>query len=276
MSRRSYSRHIPDFRLVTFFAETNDSPVHRMNPWTKAFMLLILVALVTVLTDPVPLFVLFIASLGFYALAGLPLRVLVGWWTLPVMFVLTLSVLFAFTEPGDKVSELSLLGWSVSLTDNGLMLILKLLLRALAVVNYSLALFMTTKYVHIAYIAFRTLPGTLANMFLLSYRFMFETSDEISDVLDALHARNGSLARGVARQTRMFAGIVGLSFVHAFERAERIAKAMEARGFTGEFPIVEKVERPSAKGLALLTSAAAVLAIAAYSRYFSGNLTGWW
>jgi len=276
MSRRSYSKHIPDFRLVTYFAESGDSPVHRMNPWTKASLLLIVVGLVTVLTELWALVSLFVLTMAFYAIAKLPVRVLVGWWTLPIMFVLTLSVLFAFTEPGNQLAGIDLLGWRIALTENGLMLIVKLLLRALVVVNYSLALFMTTRYTSIAYIAFRTLPKTLANMFLLSYRFMFETTDEVSDVLDAMQARSGSLAKGVTRQTRIFAGIVGISFVHAFERAERIAKAMEARGFAGEFPAVQKVPGPSSRGIALLVLASIAFALATYSRYFEEKLLMWW
>ncbi len=43
MTRRAYSKHIPDFRYVTFFSERGTGIVHRANPWTK----LALLALVT-------------------------------------------------------------------------------------------------------------------------------------------------------------------------------------------------------------------------------------
>ncbi|MGQ9587655.1 MAG: energy-coupling factor transporter transmembrane component T family protein [Thermoplasmata archaeon] len=275
MSRRSYSKHIPDFRLVTYFAESRDSMVHRMNPWTKGVLLIFTVGLVTVLTDVWILLSLLLLSIVFYAGAKLPLGVLIGWWTLPVIFVITLTVMFMFTEPGEQLAVFDVFGERISVTDNGIMLVVKLLVRALAVVNVSLTLFMTTRYAHIAHMAFRTLPKTLANMFLLSYRFMFETSDEISEVLDAMHSRSGSLAKGLTRQTKTFAGIFGLSFVHAFERAERIAKAMEARGFAGRFPSGERVPLPSYGGCALIALAAAVFAIATYSRYFASGTLGW-
>jgi len=238
--------------------------------------LLAVVALATVLTDALLLAVLLAATLAVYKLAELPLRVLLGWYTLPAMFVVTLALLFVFTEPGDEV-----IGWTfnetrVSVTDNGLILIGMLLLRALAVVTFSLTVFMTTKYGQIAGMAHRALPRALATMFLLSYRFLFVTSDEVTDVLDAMHARNGGLVKGMTRQARLFANIFGLSFVHAFERAERISKAMESRAFTGELPTVDHIPRPSGRGVAMLAAVFALVAISAYSRYFDQWIIRWW
>ncbi len=276
MSRRSYSKHIPDFRYITFFAESGKSIDHGMSPWTKAALLPLLVALVTVVTDLYWLLVIFALSLVFYAAGKLPLKVLIGWYTFPVIFVITLSVLFMFTVKGEPLFEVRVLETTVSLTDKGVLLVATLLVRALAVVTYSLALFMTTPYTQIAHLAFKTMPKTMANLFLLSYRFMFETFDEVSDVLDAMHSRNGNLAKGVSRQGKLFAGIIGLAFVHAFERGERIGKAMEARGWTGSFPIIEKVRMPGAGGYALIVLAMASLALASYSRYLGTLVIGWW
>jgi energy-coupling factor transporter transmembrane protein EcfT len=73
----------------------------------------------------------------------------------------------------------------------------------------------------------------------------------------------------------MFAGIFGIAFVHAFDRAERIAKAMEARGYIGKFPVTEPLKKPTAGGYALIALGIASLALAAYSRYFDQELFGW-
>jgi energy-coupling factor transporter transmembrane protein EcfT len=63
--------------------------------------------------------------------------------------------------------------------------------------------------------------------------------------------------------------------VHAFERAEKIAKAMESRGFSGEFPSVDRLPRPSNPGYVLIALAVTALALVTYSRYVS-DLIGWW
>lgn len=275
MARRSYSKHIPDFRYVTYFGETGKSAVHSMNPWTKIALLFFVVALVTVVMDLYWLLIIMLLTIAFYACGRLPLRVLVGWYSLPVFFVASLSILYIFTEPGTDLLRTRVLGMSVAITESGVMLMLTLLVRALAVVTFSLAVFMTTKYTHITIVASRIMPGTLANIFLLSYRFMFETSDEVSDVIDAMRSRGGNLAKGALRQTRMFAGIFGIAFVHAFDRAERIAKAMEARGYAGRFPVTEALPRPTAGGYALMALGMASLVLATYSRYFDRGLFGW-
>lgn len=260
---------------MTFFAEDGKSIVHRMNPWTKGALLAAVILMAIVIDDVILLSALYLSVLTFYAMGRLPFRLLLGWYTLPMFFVVTIAVLFIFTEPGEPLASTEILGMRIAITDAGLMLLATLLVRALAVVTFSLILFMTTRYSHMAYMVSRTLPRPLANIFLLSYRFNFETSDEISDVVDAVHSRSGNMIRGAAKQTRLFAGIFGLSFVHAFERAERIAKAMESRGFTGEFPKVETVPRPSYYGYVLVALVLLALAFASYSRYVS-DLIGWW
>jgi cobalt/nickel transport system permease protein len=276
MTRRGYSSHVPDFRYVTYFAQTGSSIVHRMNPWTKLGLLFFVVALVTVVLDIWPMLVLLGLALLVYIFARLPLRVLIGWWSLPVLFVVSLSILYVFTEPGTVVAGLKLGGFRIGVTDSGLLLMATLLVKALAVVTFSLTIFMTTRYNHIVHIAYRALPKTLATVFLLSYRFMFETADEFSDILDAMHSRSGGLAKGVGRQSRTFAGIFGLGFVHAFERAEAISKAMEARGFTGDLPVTDGFAKPTYGGYVLMGVATVALALAVYSRYFNGELIGWW
>lgn len=275
MAKASYSKHIPDFRLITNYAERGRSITHRTNPWTKATLLVAVVLLVIVVENLYALVVLLSLTILFYAISGLPLRLLAGWYSLPLFFVVTLSLTFMFTEPGSHIVSFHLAGAIISLTDNGVLLLIQLLVRALAAVTMSLAFFMTTRYSDIAQIASKVLPRTLSSMFLLSYRFTFETSDEISDVIDAMRSRSGGLARTLTRQSRTFAGIVGLAFIHAFERGERIAKAMEARGFSGRFPMSEKLPALRAKDYAVISLAVLAFALAAYSRYFNSKLIGW-
>ena len=267
MSRRSYTKHVPDVRMITHHAETGSSAVHSMNAWVKAAILLSIVAIATVATDIYVLAAIFAFTLCFYACARLPMKLLVGWYTMPVFFVITLAIMFVFTEPGDDLARLDVGPTTIAVTDNGLILMTKLLLRALAVVTFSLAVFMTTRYGHIVYMAHRTLPETIASMFLLTYRFLFVTSDELTNLLDTVHSRNGQLAKGVFRQTRTYAGIFTHTFVHAFERGERISKAMEARGFTGAFPVSEGIPKPRPAESVLAGAFAVLLAVIVISRY---------
>lgn len=272
-SRKSYTKHVPDVRLITYYAEKKDSVIHRMNPWTKAAMLFFVVALVTVVMDMLALVAIYVFAIGFYVAAKLPLRLLLGWYLLPLVFVFTLVIMFVFTEPGSEVARLTIGSFTVAVTDNGLLLLTKLVIRALAVVTFSLAVFMSISYKHIVHIARRSMPGPLATMFLLTHRFLYVTSDEIANLLDAVHSKNGNMARGVFRQTKMFAGIFSHTFIHAFDRADRVSKAMESRGFTGDFPVSESVSAPRGRDIAVIGALATVLAIALISRY--SGMAGW-
>ena len=272
LSGRTYTKHVPDLRVITHYAERGSSVVHRMNPWTKVFVLLLIVALVTVVTDLAALVAVYAFTVAFYVGARLPAKLLIGWYTLPLVFVVTLAIMFVFTEPGGEIAGLDLGTTRIVVTDNGLTLMLKLAMRGLAVVTFSLATFMTTRYKHIVYIAHRTMPASLATMFLLTYRFLYVTSDELTNVIDTIHSRNGGLVRGVTRQSRMYAGIFGHTFIHAFDRAERISKAMESRGFDGSFPVVERVPKPSAKGIAAILALVSIIAVAVIDRYLGAGV----
>ncbi len=211
--------------------------------------------------------ILLVATVLFYAAGRLPLILLIGWYSLPVFFVLTLAVLFVFSEPGPQLAGFTLLGARIALTENGVMLVMGLLMRALAAVTFTLTFFMTTKYTDVALIASKALPEPLDNIFLLSYRFTFETSDEVANILDAMHSRGGGLVKGILEQAKLFARIIGLAFVHAFERAERIAKAMESRGFSGEFRMMGTTPPMRLADYALITLVALALVAVGYSRY---------
>ncbi len=246
-----------------------------MNPWTKTVLLLSVVLFVILIKDLQYLLILFALVVGFYASARLSVRLLVGWYSLPVFFVAVISIQLMFTEPGRQLFSVRPLGWHVALTEEGVILFVSLLLRALSAVTFSLAFVMTTRYSHLAYIASSILPRNLANMFLLSYRFTFETTDEISDVLDAMSSRGGSLINAASRRAKVFAGVIGLAFVHAFERAEKIGKAMDARGFTGSFVLSSHPPRPKGTDYALMAVVALLLFLTVVSRYFPSAFTGW-
>ena len=81
------SNHVPDPRLITAFAERRDGPLHRVNPWTKVGVVGALVLAVTVFDRLALLAGLYGGVLGIYGLSGLPYRRLVGWYTLPMLFM---------------------------------------------------------------------------------------------------------------------------------------------------------------------------------------------
>jgi len=257
------SGHIPDPRLVTAYAEHRDSPVHRVNPWTKLGVVGALVVAVTVAEGLAVLAGLYAATLATYGVAGLPYRRLVYWYTLPALFVLTVAGPLAFLEPGTPIGgALATPLGPLSVTWEGATLFGELACRSLTVVTFSLTATMTTRYADIAYLLGRTLPTPVDQVALLSYRFTFLMLETLEQLLKAVLARGATLSEFWTNR-RAYARILGTTLLTAIERSERLVKSMEARGYDGDITLYGDVERPPAGELvALVGCYAAVLAYA--------------
>jgi cobalt/nickel transport system permease protein len=248
-----FSGHIPDFALISHISEYRDSPLHRCSSYLKLIYLIVVVVAATVLQNIIALLILYTITLMIYRIGRLSFRLLCRWYLVPVSFVLAIALLFVFNEPGRPILSFNLTpGAAVIVTDAGLILFFKLIVRSLSVVTYSFAIMMTTRYAHISYMANRILPTPLNTVFVLSYRFSFVIFEEVRSLLKALSSRGGDLIKGFLMHTRIFGGIIAVAFVHSFDRADRIAKAMEARGFEKKLPTYSVPTRPSTLGIVAL------------------------
>jgi cobalt/nickel transport system permease protein len=262
MSSTSLSPHIPDLDLITYYAEKGDSVFTRISPWTKGCLLFFIAILVTVSRNLVLLFGLYLIVLLLYLLAGLPSGKLAYWYTLPVLFVISLVGLMMWSEPGIPLFSLPIGSFTLTLSDNGLILVVTLLIKALITVTYSLFFLMTTRYQHVAGIISRIFPEPLDQIFLLAYRFLFVTLAMTASLLRSIRARGGGLVHSLRMQGRVFAGVFALVFIRSFERGERVHKAMIARGFNGSYPLSGVVPRPGFLEYCLLLLTGAFVTVA--------------
>lgn len=263
MSTASLSDHIPDLNLITYYAEKKQSGFTRLSPWTKFAFLILIILLVTLTNNIAVLFVLYLVILLAYAAAHLPVRKLFGWYTMPVVFVLSLVGIMAWSEPGNPVISFAVAGFPFVLTDKGILLVLTLLLKALIVVTYSFLFLMTTRYMYFSAMISRIFPTPLDQIFLMAYRFLFLTLAMTGSILKAVRSRGGGLIHSIRMQGRIFADVFALVFIRSFERSERVHKAMIARGFSGTYgtatgiPVLRHAEY-----LLICAGAAVVVAVA--------------
>ena len=91
-------------------------------------------------------------------------------------------------------------------------------------------------------------PRSLALVAILMHRYLFVLLEEWRRVKRARECRTGGrLARGRAR---LWANQAAMVFVRGWERADRVAQAMTARGFRGDLRRL-RVSRPGPQDLAL-------------------------
>nr|WP_321349567.1 cobalt ECF transporter T component CbiQ [uncultured Methanoregula sp.] len=270
MSSAAFSPHIPDLDLITYYAEKQATFFSRVSPWTKFGSLIFLVLAITLTRNLVLLLGLYLIVVSLYVLAGLPVRKLVAWYTLPLLFVISLIGLMIWSEPGIPLFSLSLWGFTLSLTDNGLLLILTLTLKAFISVTFSLFFLMTTRYQHFAAMISRIFPAPLDQIFLMAYRFLFLTLAMTASVIKAVRSRGGGLIHSVRMQGRLFAGVFAHVFIRSFERGERVHKAMTARGYSGSYASYGDVPRPALAGFSLLFALAVISCVLVITSPYRG------
>lgn len=248
----SLSNHVPDPRLVTAFAEHRDGPLHRVNAWTKVGVVGVLVLAVTVFDRLVLLAGLYGTVLAVYGVAGLPYRRLTGWYTLPMLFVVSVAGPLAVLEPGTPIGGAvqTPLG-AFSITWAGLVLLLELGCRSLTVVTFTLAASMTTPYADVAHVLGRLLPRPIDQVALLTYRFTFVMLETVEDLVRAARSRGANLSEFWSNK-RLYARILGTTMLSAIERSERLVKSMEARGYDGDITVYGDVSRPPIRELVLV------------------------
>ena len=258
------SNHVPDPRLVTAYAERRDGPLHRVNPWTKVGVVGALVLAVTVFDRLVLLAGLYGAVLLVYGTAGLPYRRLAGWYTLPLLFVVSVAGPLAFLEPGTPIAgALTTPLGELSVTWEGLVLFGELTCRSLTVVTFTLAASMTTRYADVAYVLGRLLPRPIDGIALLTYRFTFVMVETLEDLVKAALSRGANLSEFWSNR-RLYARILGTTMLSAIERSERLVASMEARGYDGDITLYGDVSRPPVHELLVVVGAyAAVVGYAA-------------
>jgi len=244
MSSTPLSSHIPDFDLITYYAEREGTLFSRISPWTKLCFLAFLIMVITISRNVLLLAGIYLMVLLLFGAAGLPLRKLFAWYLLPVVFVISLVGILVWNEPGVPIFSLPLPGLTLTLTMSGLLLIVTLLLKALISVTFSLFFLMTTRYQHLAGMIARIFPAPLDQIFLMAYRFLFLTLAMTASLLKSVRCRGGGLLQSIRMQGRLFAGIFALVFIRSFERGERVQRAMSARGFTGSYTVCGEVPRP--------------------------------
>ncbi|ERG91966.1 MAG: ABC-type cobalt transport system, permease component CbiQ related transporter [Haloquadratum walsbyi J07HQW1] len=257
------SNHVPDPRLITAYAEHRQGPLHRVNPWTKVGIVGALVCAVTVVDTLTVLAGLYAATLVTYGVAGLPYDRLIYWYTLPLLFVVSVAGPLAFLEPGIPIGgALATPIGKLSVTWAGASLFGELTCRSLTVVTFTLTTTMTTRYTDIAYLLGRLLPRPIDQVALLTYRFTFVMIETLEDLVKGVLARGASLSEFWANR-RVYARILGMTLLTAIERSERLVKSMEARGYDGDITLYGDVSRPPAGEVILL--GACYISVIAYA-----------
>ncbi|MCS7011425.1 MAG: cobalt ECF transporter T component CbiQ [Anaerolineales bacterium] len=147
-----------------------------------------------------------------------------------------------FTVEGHELFSVSLGGWTLTASAEGLTRLVSVALKSWFSVQAAIVLAASTQFPDLlAGMRALGVPRLLVAMFGLTWRYLFVLVDEALRLMRARAARSGTAAGrntrsggSVVWRARLTGGMVGNLFLRAFERADRIYVAMLSRGYDGE------------------------------------------
>jgi cobalt/nickel transport system permease protein len=219
-----------------------DSPIHRLDPRTKFVCLNLFI--LAVVTTPPDRFINF----GAYAaliliaisLSRVPFTYVIKRVCLILPFVLLTALFLPFwAADHDSSTAFELLG--MRLTLHGLMLVwnvtIKSLLAALGMILLSSSTPFNSLLKGLESLRF---PRIMLMILAFMYRYLFVIVDQALRMTRARQSRgSGQYRKG---QVRTIINLIGLLFIRAYERAERVYQCMVCRGFEGDISSIRELE----------------------------------
>jgi cobalt/nickel transport system permease protein len=243
------------------------SLVHRLDPRLKLLATLAFVLVVTT-TPPgnwLAFVLLAVLAVGAVLVAEVPLIDGLKRSAVALPFAGMVAISLPFTQAGDVLWSWRPFGFTLTITDAGLVLFATVVLKAWLSVMVSGLLVATTPFPHLLK-ALRSLhvPAVLTATISFMYRYLFVLMDEAMRLQTARASRSAGPGRTVRWRARVLGGMIGSLFIRSYERSERIYAAMLSRGFASEIRTLTHFAwqaRDTWVGLAWVVALVAIVAL---------------
>ncbi len=219
------------------------SLIHRLDPRVKiiSFLIYILFVISTLPTD----FLQFAIYLGIIFIVILISRVPLGYVfrrsCIIVPFVLLIAVFIPFFKKDQIGGGYNLGVFHLTVSYSGLWILWNVLIKSWLATLAMIVLSSTTKFpMLLRGLESLWIPKILIMLLSFMYRYIFVLVDE---GMRMEQARNSRYFGGEhLRQIKVIGNIIGLLFIRAYERGERVYQSMVARGFDGETKTLNRLK----------------------------------
>jgi cobalt/nickel transport system permease protein len=166
-------------------------------------------------------------------------------------FLLLIWIVLPVTMQGPVAYRLG----PLDLTATGIRLALQITLKSVAILATLTALLATMTVATLGQALHRLgVPKKIVYLLLITYRYIFVLEAEYRRLLTAARIRSFR-PRTSLHAYRTYAYLVGMLFVRATVRSERVLMAMKCRGFNGRFySLTEFTPHPGNRVFAILTT----------------------
>jgi len=232
-----------------------DSLIHRIDPRYKVVVAVVFTVVVAVSYRFTTLVTALAISLILVQVARLNLRAVAGRLLVVFAFLALLWIVLPLTFQGPAGLEIG----PLVLTRPGIVLAGQISLKSVAILLSLIALTGTMHFAALGHALDRLrVPDKIVHLLLMTYRYIFVIETEYRRLLRAAKIR-GFRAGTNLHTYRTYAYLLGMLFVRAAARAERVYQAMRCRGFHGRFYCLSEF-RPGGRDRAFATGMAAVTA----------------
>ncbi len=205
--------------------------IHRLDPRLKILFATLYSFIVALSEGFLPLFAALVLSFLLIGLARLNIREV----TKRVVLVNGLIVLFWLVLPLTFEGEALFYLGPFAVTREGLNVSARITLKSNAILLVFITLVASTSIATLGYALNRLyIPEKLVYFFILTYRYMFVIEQEYQRLVKAAKIRGFHPGNNL-HTYRTYAYLIGMLFVRASARAERVHNAMLCRGFKGKF-----------------------------------------
>lgn len=213
----------------------HDSIIHLLDPRVKIVITFLFI--ISIVLTPVKQIMTFILHLviilWLILMSGLPISYVFKRSLIIIPFSFFVAI-FAPFIPRDNQSPLLVIDFiHLNIYSHGLLIMANAILKSWISVLAVIMLYSTTPFPDILRGLERLrLPNILVVLLSFTFRFLFLFIDEFKRLKKARDARLSSTKKLV--QWKSLGNIIGSLLVRAYERAEKIYKAMLSRGFDGK------------------------------------------
>jgi len=204
------------------------SPIHRWEPRCKLIALLALIFAFAFVQQLILLPAMVLVTLSYYAISRLPGAFLLKRLRYPGFFLAAIAVLLPFNVGNIVIWQLGFL----SLRQEGLLALILIVTRFLCILTVGLILFGTAPFLtSIKAMRSLGLPSVLADMMLLSYRYIEQFGEDLARMQTAMRLRGFRANKLSRRNLTVLASLAGSLLVRSYEQSQQVYQAMILRGY---------------------------------------------
>ncbi len=207
-----------------------DSPIHRFDPRAKIVSFTLLIFSFVFVNEIRIALLGFLFSFLILLISRLPLAFALKRIRMVFFFLFPLLLVMPLTVEGREV--LNITGISVSF--DGLIFASLIIIRALAAVTLALIMLATTRFdITIKALYALKVPGTLVQMLMFTYRYIFVITDEFSRMWESMECK-GFRLKANYHGLSIFGNILGMIIIKSYDRTRRVYESMVAKGYSGK------------------------------------------